>query len=72
MRVAALTNTQTAPMARLREVRLNRLTLRDQMAVIVQRADKTGPDVDALLPLNVFEAVAFDMERMRMIVTPRR
>jgi len=54
------------------EVRLKLLTLHDQMAVIVPRADKTGPDIDALLPLKNFETVAFDMERMCMIVTPRR
>ena len=72
MRVGAVTSTHIVPTVRLREVRLKLLTLRDQMAVIVARADETGPVIDALLPLHIFETVAFDMERMRMIVTPRR
>ena len=72
MEVGTITSTQTVPMVRLREVRLKMLTLRDQMAAIVRRSNKTGPDIDALLPLRIFETVAFDMERLRMIVKPRR
>ena len=68
--VGTLTSTRTVSMARLREVRLKLLTLRNQMAAVVQRSNETGPHIDALLPLRIFETVAFDMERLRMIVTP--
>jgi hypothetical protein len=72
MRLGTATSTQHVPMVRLREVRLNTLTLRDQMAALVQRSGETGIEVDGLLPLGIFTRVAFDMERQRMIVTPRR
>ena len=71
MDVSTIISKQTLPMVRLREVRLRMLTLRDQMAAIVQRSN-AGPAIDALLPLRIFEKVAFDMERLRMTVTPRR
>jgi hypothetical protein len=71
MQVGTMTSTWTVPMVRLREVRLQTLTLRDQLAAVVQRSDETAPHVDALLPLRIFQTVAFDMERRRMIVTCR-
>jgi hypothetical protein len=69
MLVGTLASTQAVPMVRLREVRLKTLTLRDQIAAVIRRSNKTGPHIDALLPLRIFETVAFDMERRRMIVT---
>jgi len=72
MRVGTMTSTHIVPMVRLREVRLKTLTLRHQMAAIVQRLNETGPHIDALLPLSIFETAAFDIERRRMIVTPRK
>ena len=71
MQIGTMTSTQTVPMVRLREVRLKTLTLRDQIAAVVQRSSKTSPHMDALLPLSIFQTVAFDMERRRLIVTPR-
>jgi predicted aspartyl protease len=68
MQVGTMASTQTVPMVRLREVRLNTLTLRDQMAAVIRRSNKTALSIDALLPLKIFQTVAFDMERRRMIV----
>jgi hypothetical protein len=35
------------------------------------RPSNTEGPIDALLPLSIFETVAFDMERLRMIATRR-
>ena len=72
MQIGTMTSTQTVPMVRLREVRLKTLTLYDEIAAVVQRSSKTGPHIDALLPLRIFETAAFDIERRRMIVTLRK
>jgi hypothetical protein len=72
MQVGTVTSTKHVPMVRLREVRLNTFTLRDQMAALVQRSGDAGIAIDGLLPLQIFTSVAFDMEGRRMIVTPRR
>jgi hypothetical protein len=71
MQIGTMMSTHTVPMVRLREVRLKALTLRDQIAAVVQRSNKTTPHIDGLLPLSIFQTVAFDMARRRMIVTPR-
>jgi hypothetical protein len=71
MQVGTLASTQNVPMVRLREVRLGRLALRDQMAALVERSSRTGSDSDGLLPLQIFARVVFDMQRRVMIATPR-
>jgi aspartyl protease len=71
MQVGTLKTARSAPMVRLREVRLKTLTLRDQIAALIQRSDATGAPIDGLLPLQMFASVAIDMEERRMILTPQ-
>ena len=68
---ATLTTTSGATevrLAKVRELSVGTLTLRDVPAVVADR-DRSEPDeVDGLLPLHLFDRVTIDGPRQRMIV----
>jgi predicted aspartyl protease len=68
---ATLTTTSGATevrLAKVRELSVGTLTLRDVPAVVADR-DRSEPDeVDGLLPLHLFDRVTIDAPRQRMIV----
>jgi hypothetical protein len=72
MKVASVSSTQVAPMVRLREVRLKSLTLRNQLAALVQRGNDDPRGIDGLLPLSIFSSAAFDMDGRKLLVVPHR
>jgi predicted aspartyl protease len=68
---ATLTTTSGATevqLARVRELRVGSLTLRDIPAVVVRRDDSEPAEVDGLLPLHLFDRVTVDGPGKRMIV----
>ncbi len=56
---------------RIRELRVGSHKLRDQLAVVVARPEPDAPDADGLLPLHLFERVAFWGRQRVLLVWPR-
>jgi predicted aspartyl protease len=54
--------------ARMRELRVGALTLRDVPVVVAERSPSEPAEVDGLLPLHLFDRVTFDGPGRRMIV----
>ena len=55
-------------LARLRELRVGGMTLRDVPTVLAQRDRSEPAEIDGLLPLHLFDRVTFDGPRKRLIV----
>jgi predicted aspartyl protease len=55
-------------LARLRELRVGALTLRDVPAVVAERDRSEPSEVDGLLPLDLFDRVTVDGPGKRLIV----
>jgi hypothetical protein len=59
---------RSAREVRLPELRIGDRTLRDVVAVRVERADRQPAEGDGLLPLHLFERVTFDGPGRRLIL----
>jgi predicted aspartyl protease len=59
-------------LARIRELHVGTLTLRDVLAVVAERDSSEPAEVDGLLPLHLFDRVTVDGPRQRMIVEKTR
>ena len=55
-------------LARLRELRVGGMTLRDVPAVVAPRDGSEPAEIDGLLPLHLFDRVTFDGPRKRLII----
>jgi predicted aspartyl protease len=72
---ATLTTTSAATavqLARLRELRVGAVVLRNVPAVVVGRDQSEPADVDGLLPLHLFDRVTVDGPRKRLIIEKSR
>ena len=58
-------------MRRIRRLQVGDLTLRDQVAAVVDRKQEGAPEGDGLLPLHRFASVSFDAAGSYMVIRPR-
>jgi predicted aspartyl protease len=58
-------------MRRIRRLQVGDMTLRDQVAAIVNRTQPGAPDGDGLLPLHGFASVSFSAAGGYMVIRPR-
>lgn len=58
-------------MRRIHRLQVGDLTLRDQVAAIVDRKHEGAPEGDGLLPLHRFASVSFTAEGSYMVIRPR-
>lgn len=66
--VSGLGSTRSARGARLRELRVGSVTLRNQSAVVLPREGSSAVEGDGLLPLHHFSSVAFHNREGYMVV----